>query len=160
MYHRTSVAKRVFNRLDSQVNWKLRRWARRRHPNKNGHWRQQRYWHHQRGRLNFSDERSRLVHYTDTKIVRHTKVRGAKSPFDGDWLYWVPRLGRDPTKPDRVVKLLKRQKGKCNRCGLHFMADDIMEVHHQHGNRQSSLLMHQELLHGHCHDEIHRTRSQ
>ena len=29
-----------------------------------------------------------LVKHEQTKIIRHTKVRGERSPFDGDWIYW------------------------------------------------------------------------
>jgi hypothetical protein len=27
------------------------------------------------------------------------KVQNTRSPFDGDWVYWATRLGRDPAKP-------------------------------------------------------------
>ncbi len=38
------------------------------------------------------------------------------------------------------------------------MTEDIMEVHHRDGNRQNRNLLNPELLHGHCHDEVHRTK--
>ena len=38
-YHRHVVAKRVFNRVDHCIFIALRQWIKRRHPNKNGHWR-------------------------------------------------------------------------------------------------------------------------
>jgi hypothetical protein len=41
-----------------------------------------------------------------------------QKPFDGDWVYWAQRLMRDPLKPMRVVKLLKQQRGKCDKCGF------------------------------------------
>src|SRR3990172_3645629 len=41
--------------------------------------------------------------YADTPIQRHVKVKGQKSPYDGDWAYWIDRLGRDPSKPNRVI---------------------------------------------------------
>jgi hypothetical protein len=52
---------------------------------------------------NFGDGTSWLVRYADTPIVRHVKVRGDKSPYDGDWPYWVERLGRDPTRVQLVA---------------------------------------------------------
>ena len=79
---------------------------------------------------------------------------------DGDWLYWSQRLGRDPAKPKRVVRLLKQQKGCCARCGLRFMAEDIMEVHHRDGNRKNNRYINLALLHGHCHDQVHGKRCQ
>lgn len=155
-YYRACVAKKTFDRLDSQVFWKLWRWAKWRHPRKSGRWRHQRYWRRKRGRLDFSNDAIRLIKYADTKIQRHVKVRGDKSPFDGDWTYWATRLGRDPTKPQRVVKLLKYQRGRCPQCGLRFRATDIMEVHHIDHNRQNNAYANLQLLHGHCHDEVHR----
>ncbi|MGD9092914.1 MAG: HNH endonuclease signature motif containing protein [Anaerolineales bacterium] len=80
---------------------------------------------------------------------------GDKSPMDGDWLYSSARLGRDPTKPKRVVKLLKRQNGKCEYCGLRFMTEDIMEVHHRDQDRKNNAYSNLVLLHGHCHDLVH-----
>ena len=83
------------------------------------------------------------------------KCGGDKSPFDGDWPYWGARLGRDPSKPTRVVNLLKRQNGRCANCGLRFMAEDITEVHHQDQDRLNNRYDNLALLHGHCHDRVH-----
>jgi RNA-directed DNA polymerase len=157
-YYRTCAAKQVFDRMDSQLYWKLRKWARWRHPHKSGRWRHNRYWRRKRQRLDFSDGQITLVKYADTPIQRHIKVRGDKSPFDGDWAYWVPRLGRDPSKPQRVVLLLKRQRSRCQYCELRFMADDYLEVHHIDGNRRNNALSNLALLHGHCHDQVHHRR--
>lgn len=159
-YYKTCVAKRVFNKMDHLVHRKLYQWASRRHRNKTHGWRKRRYWRHQGGRDNFSDGSSVLTLYSDTRIVRHVKVRGKKSPYDGDWVYWGRRLGRDPTKPKRVIQLLKQQQSHCAECGLHFMAEDIMEVHHQDGNQNNNQYDNLALLHGHCHDEVHRERCQ
>jgi len=156
-YYRTCSAKRVFNRMDSQLHWKLSKWAKWRHPRKSMGWRLQRYWRRKRQRMDFCDGRSTLVKYADTPIRRHTKVQSNKSPFDGDWAYWTPRLGRDPSKPTRVVLLLKRQRSRCLHCGLRFMSADYLEVHHQDGNRNNNLLANLVLFHGHCHDELHRS---
>ena len=110
--------------------------------------------------MGFSDGKHTLIGYVDTPIVRHVKVRGDKSPYDGDWVYWVRRLGRDPTKSDRVVKLMKRQGGLCMNCGLYFTTEDAMEVHHWDGNRNNNRYRNLALLHIHCHDHIHGERYQ
>ena len=154
-YYRSSVAKRIFGTLDYQMIHKLARWAHRRHPRKSHAWQWQRYWRRQQQRLDFSDGNQTLLHYADTPIVRHVKVRGTKSPFDGDWLYWAQRLGRDPLKPARVTRLLKQQQGRCDACGLHFMTEDVMEVHHQDGNPKNNRYTNLVLLHAHCHDQAH-----
>jgi len=110
--------------------------------------------------MGFSDGKNTLIGYVDTPIVRHVKVRGDKSPYDGDWVYWVRRLGRDPTKSDRVVKLLKQQNGLCMICGLYFTTEDKMEVHHWDGDRSNNRYRNLALLHVHCHDQVHGKRFQ
>ena len=154
-YYRPCAAKKVFARMDFQVYFMLRRWATHRHHDKPTQWRYRRYWHRVNDRVVFGDEKGALAFYRDTPIRRHVKVRGEKSPFDGDWLYWGTRLGRDPTKPKRVTRLLKCQHGKCEYCGLRFKDDDIMEVHHQDGDRNNNRYANLALLHGHCHDQTH-----
>jgi RNA-directed DNA polymerase len=158
LYYRTCVAKRVFNQMDDQVYKKLTRWARRRHLNKGATWCYRRYWRGQRGRIAFSDGTSILTRYRYVSIVRHVKVQGDKSPYDGDWPYWGQRLKRDPTRPRRVTHLLKRDKGRCMLCGLRFTAEDVVEIHHWDGDRTNNRYSNLVLLHGHCHDEIHGKR--
>lgn len=154
-YYRTCVAKRVFGRIDNQVYIKLRKWAYHRHRNKTRTWQYRRYWRKQQKGRRFSDGRIKLARHEDMVIVRHIKVRGDKSPYDGDWLYWGLRLGRDPTKPRRVIRLLEREKGRCVWCGLRFKTEDVMEVHHWDGNRNNNWYANLSLLHGHCHDQLH-----
>ncbi len=87
----------------------------------------------------------------------YVKVKGDKSPFDGDLIYWSTRLGEHPEMPSRKAKLLKQQKGKCPWCGLHFLEKerDVMEVDHKTpkalGGRDEYNNL--QLLHRHCHDE-------
>lgn len=153
-YYRASVAKKTFDWMDAQLFHKLYRWARFRHPRKTGGWCVSRYWKQRGNRQNFGDGTAWLVKYADTPIKRHIKVRGDKSPYDGDWPYWIQRRGRDPTKPTRVLNLLKRQKCRCGLCGLYFKAEDVIEMHHWDGNRMNNRYANLVLLHGHCHDEI------
>jgi RNA-directed DNA polymerase len=83
------------------------------------------------------------------------KVKGDKSPFDGDLVYWSSRLGTHPELPSRTAKLLKQQKGKCAWCGLSFQDWDVMEVDHINpkalGGRDEWKNL--QLLHRHCHDK-------
>jgi RNA-directed DNA polymerase len=159
-YHRVSVAKKTFSRMDAQLYRKLYRWSRFRHPRKKGRWCVRRYWKQRGNRKNFGDGTTWLVKYSDTTIKRHIKVRGDKSPYDGDWPYWIQRRGRDPTKSTPVLNLLKRQKCRCGLCGLYFKAEDVVEKHHWDGNRTNNRYSNLVLLHGHCHDEIHGKRYQ
>lgn len=158
LYYRSCVAKRTFSRLDSELYHKLHQWAQYRHRRKSEAWRYHRYWQRQGKRMAFSDGTSTLAHYEDTPIVRHVKVSGEKSPYDGDWLYWGERLGKDPTKPGRVVRLLKEQKGRCVHCGLRFLTEDVLEVHHRDRDRTNNRYSNLMLLHVHCHDQLHGGR--
>jgi RNA-directed DNA polymerase len=160
LYYRSCVAKRDFSRLYHQVSHMLYQWATWRHSHKPPGWCYRRYWQRQRGRMDFTDGTSTLARHCDTPIIRHVKVRGDKSPYDGDWLYWGQRLGQDPTKPTRVTRLLKWQKSRCTHCGLRFMASDLLEVHHRDGNRTNNRYANLMLLHGHCHNQVHGKRCQ
>jgi RNA-directed DNA polymerase len=128
LYYRTSVAKVIFNRLDMQIGYMLVQWAYRRHASKSRGWCRARYWKRQNIRTSFSDGTSTLINHADMPITRHVKVRGDKSPYDGDWVYWGERLGREPTRPLRVTRLLKQQRGRCGYCGLRFTTEDVMDA--------------------------------
>ena len=107
-YYRSCSSQRVMPRMGHLLYKKLRSWAKWRHPRKAGYRRYRRYRPRHRGRVLFSNGEISLVRYIDVKRERHVKVTGDKSPFDGDWLYWATRLGREPTRPQRVVVLAEK----------------------------------------------------
>jgi RNA-directed DNA polymerase len=86
-YYRSAVSKATFARLDCLLYSSLRRWARRRHPQKSRRWVAARYW--RLPRWDFGTKEEILYQHAATRIVRHAKVKDSKTPFDGDWLYWV-----------------------------------------------------------------------
>lgn len=160
-YYQYSDIKSVgeLSRQDYLLYQKLRRWAYRRCGSLNkGH---QKYWHHIGSRnWVFASREGKnpytLLKHNDTTCssTDYIKVKGDKSPYDGDLVYWSTRMGQHPECPTRVATLLKKQKGKCPYCGLHFREDDVMEVDHiipksLGGKDEYSNL---QLLHGHCHD--------
>jgi len=154
-YYATVVSKRTFSKLDAITYAQLQSWARRRHSSESGLWVARKYWRLDQGRWTFgTTDGYTLAKHSDKPIRRHTKVEGTKSPFDGAWVYWATRLGRHPELPRDVATLLKRQKGRCARCGLFFRNEDIREKDHIHplvrGGTDGSFNRH--LLHGHCHD--------
>lgn len=69
-------------------------------------------------------------------------------------------MGHDPTKPNQITKLLKKQQGRCTYCGLRFMTEDVIEVHHRDGDRSNNWYSNLTLLHGHCHDQVHGEQHQ
>ncbi len=157
-YYSTVVSKAIYSLLDSKVYIKLEAWANRRHPTKSKHWVAKRYWRTIGGN-NWSfatksgDNPLRLRHHDKTPIVRHVKVKGNASPYDGNMVYWSTRMGTHPETSKRTASLLKKQKGKCTQCGLYFREDDAMEVDHitprSKGGKDEYKNL--QLLHEHCH---------
>jgi RNA-directed DNA polymerase len=152
-YYSTVASKKTFNKVDWLTWQKLRAWARTRgkgNINKDKYWRpvEDRNWC-------FSTEDGlKLLEHQKTDIVRHIKVKGNASPYNGDWIYWSKRRGEYPETPNRVATLIKKQKGICPHCGLYFTSTDIVEVDHikptSLGGKDTYDNI--QLLHKHCHD--------
>ena len=159
-YYSRVVSKEIYSSQDSLMYSKLKSWAERRHPKKSGAWIAKKYWQaigganwvfatRQKGK-----NPMRLRSHAETPIVRHVKVKGEASPYDGNLIYWSSRMGAHPEVSTRVATLLKTQKGKCTHCGLYFREKDVLEVDHiiprtlggkgDYNNLQ--------ILHRHCHD--------
>ena len=139
---------------------KLRAWANRRHNNKGQRWLVRKYWKTIKGNnWTFADEHSYLQHYFDQKFIRHAKVKGSRSPFDGDWLYWTKRMGKHPLLPGRIARLIQTQKGRCPECQLFFKSSDQWEIDHRIPKHQggSQTFANLQLLHKHCHHKKTRT---
>jgi Retron-type reverse transcriptase len=159
-YYATVVSKEAYAELDYLMYQKLNAWAKRRHPKKNGGWISKKYWHTIGGENWVFATREegetlfRLLSHVSTPVVRHVKVKGESSPYDGNLVYWSTRMGNSPEMPNRVSKLLKRQKGKCAYCDMFFREYDVMEVDHKipksKGGKDS--YDNWDLLHRHCHD--------
>jgi RNA-directed DNA polymerase len=95
-----------------------------------------------------------LAWYADTPIRRHVTVRGAKRPFDADWVYLASRTGAHAELAMRVATLLKRQQGRCARGGLYFTSEYLPEVGHIVPKHLGGIDTYSnwQLLHRHCHD--------
>jgi RNA-directed DNA polymerase len=162
-YFKNSDAQGVgsLSKQDYLTYLKLRRWAKQRCGNiKDGH---KKYWTAISGKnwvfatkKGIANPLRLLTHSEETcSSNNYVKVKGDKSPFDGDTVYWSSRLGKHPEMPSRKAKLLKQQKGKCPWCELRFQEWDVMEVDHKipralGGKEEWKNL---QLLHRHCHDE-------
>ena len=159
-YYSTVVSKETYSKLDNLVYSKLKAWAQRRHPNKSGEWVAKKYWRTiGDDNWNFATNDNGkfpccLLKHSETPIVRHVKVKGETSPFDGNLVYWSSRMGAHPEMPKRVTKLLKQQKGKCAHCGLYFREDDMLEIDHKIPRNKGGKDEYKNLqiLHRHCHD--------
>ena len=149
------------SKQDNLTYLKLRRWAKRRCGNINdGHIK---YW------TSIGDNNwvfatregtanpLRLLNHSEfaCSSTDYVKVKGDKSPYDGDTVYWSKRLGTHPEMPNRKARLIKQQKGKCPWCGLSFQEWDVLEVDHKIPRALSGKDEYKnlQLLHRHCHDE-------
>jgi RNA-directed DNA polymerase len=156
-YYVPSVARKTFEYVSHQMHQKLWRWAMFRHPHKGEQWVKRKYFRrHGNDQWRFMTHKGQfLMRHSDHKIQRHVKVEGTKSPYDGNWVYWTTRRGRQPGIQPRVAELMKHQKGRCAHCGLFFRPDDLAEVHHRDGNHDNNARSNLALLHRHCHDDAH-----
>ncbi|MHC5730037.1 MAG: group II intron maturase-specific domain-containing protein, partial [Nostoc sp.] len=159
-YYSASVSKVIFSDLDNLMYSKLKAWAQHRHPKKSWGWVSNKYWQtigddnwvfatRQEGK-----NPMRLLKHSRTPIVRHVKVKGEASPFDGNLIYWSIRMGTHPEATIRVATLLKKQKGKCTHCRMYFRESDVLEIDHKTpkslgGKDEYKNLL---ILHRHCHD--------
>ncbi|MGK7948441.1 MAG: group II intron reverse transcriptase/maturase [Xenococcaceae cyanobacterium] len=159
-YFRTVCSKDIFSRIQNLTYLRIRRWANRRHPNKNKHWVSDKYWgkigeDRWTFRVKYNDSTISLIKHNKIAIKRHTKIRNTKSPFDGDTIYWATRMKKHPELKDPIAKMLHKQKGKCNWCELPFQEDDVIENDHITPVKAGGInsINNRQLLHKHCHDE-------
>lgn len=172
-YHKGTVAKQTFSKVDHLIYWRLVRWGLRRHPRKTGKWVYAHYWKQCGSRRQFAglqddpfggDERIPLPLYSlpDMKIVRHVKVKGDYNPFHPEWVAYgeklrVQRMGETIWSAQRA-SLWFYQGGKCALCEQEIdIADENMDDHHivyrQLGG--SDALSNRVLLHPICHRRVH-----
>ena len=91
---------------------------------------------------------------------RYINVIGDKSPYDGDLLYWSERNAKQ--YDNFTAKAIKRQNFRCGDCGLRFIGEEPIELHHkdgQHGNWRGNNLV---ALHRSCHQYqgVHRANTE
>ena len=122
-------------------------------------WCANKYWHTIRNNhWTFATKREdsyfTLCEGAETPIVRHLKVEGEASPYDGNLAYWSARMGHHPEVKPSTARLLKRQKGKCAHCGLIFKPGDLWEIDHIQPKANGGVNGYDNLqrLHKHCHD--------
>jgi RNA-directed DNA polymerase len=159
-YYSAVVSKAVFQHLDHLLYLRLARWTRSRHPHKGRRWIARKYWRLEEGmgwRFGATDG-VRLTRHSATPIVRHRKVKGMASPFNGDWRYWAARRGTYPGISHRVAILLHTQHGRCGHCALVFLPEALLEVHHRNQQRGDNSYGNLVAVHRHCHDQIHGDR--
>ena len=89
---------------------------------------------------------------------RFVNVRGDKSPFDGDINYWSKRNSKlyDGT----TAKTLRKQNHSCKQCGLKFLNEERIELHHIDGNHNNWESSNLSAIHRSCHQYLHMSKSE
>lgn len=171
-YHSPVVAKEAFSRMDSQLFWRLMRWAKRRHPMKNADWIRQKYWRLVGDRRwVFAAEASKkdgvegvleLYSLSGTPIERHIKVKGEYNPYSpADELYGEKLHQERMFRKKRYLKewatLFMSQQGKCAHCGFELNEETGWHDHHiiPRVEGGSNALGNRAILHPFCHTQVH-----
>jgi group II intron reverse transcriptase/maturase len=94
------------------------------------------------------------VPYSENK---HVNVKGEKSPFDGDIMYWSERNSK--LYDGATSQALKRQDHTCGYCGLKMLSDEKVHLHHVDGNHNNWKRNNLLATHESCHDYIHMSKS-
>jgi len=171
-YHSPVVAKETFSRVESLLFWRLRRWAKRRHPKKKHDWIRKKYWRTVESRnwvfaavvpkKDGSKGLMELYSLPSTPIERHKKIKGEYHPYDPDWEKYGETLRQERMlKSMRYrkewAKLYLEQQGKCALCGYEMDMDTGWHDHHIEPRVAggSDALGNRVLLHPNCHSQVH-----
>ena len=94
------------------------------------------------------------VSWAENKFVN---VKGEKSPYDGDVIYWSQRESK--LYDGISAKLLKKQNHTCARCGMRFLPGEDIHLHHIDGNHDNWKPKNLEMIHQSCHQYTHMSRA-
>ncbi len=95
------------------------------------------------------------VSYSENKFVN---VKGDKSSYDGDIIYWSKRNSK--LYDGETSKALQRQSHSCACCGLQFMTEERVHLHHIDGNHDNWKQENLVAIHESCHDYLHMSKAQ
>ena len=97
-------------------------------------------WHIQNRAFRVFNKESKQDRHTSKKLLekafpavpysekKYIKVKGDKSPFDGDIIYWSERNSK--LYDGATSQALKRQDHTCGHCGLKLLSDEKVHLHH------------------------------
>lgn len=171
-YHSPVVAKQTFSTLDHLIQWRLWRWAKRRHPKKSAAWIRKKYFHFINGRnwvfaFPYKNSKAEVKHrrlyaLADTAIVRHKRLPGDYHPYDAaQELKWealrVQRMQHKLRYRGQVLSLFRRQRGLCALCGHGISKETGWHDHHviRRVDGGQDVLSNRVLLHPNCHALVH-----
>ncbi len=88
---------------------------------------------------------------------KFVNVKGDKSPYDGDLVYWSKR--NSILYDNYTSKALKRQNHSCAACELKFTGEERVHLHHIDGNHDNWRHDNLVAIHESCHDYTHMSKS-
>ena len=84
----------------------------------------------------------------------YLKIKGDKSPFDGDVAYWINRMNK---KYDGIHRsIIKSQETKCPMSNLRLRVTDEIHVHHVNKDHSDNRWQNLQVVHRACHQIHHR----
>jgi group II intron reverse transcriptase/maturase len=87
---------------------------------------------------------------------KHIMVKGDASPFNGDIVYWSKRKSK--YYDGMTAKALTKQEHKCGYCGLRFIDNEDIHLHHIDGNHNNWKPNNLMAVHQSCHQYIHTSK--
>jgi len=174
-YHRHTMNKSTFARVDHEIFSSLWRWARRRHLRKPARWRKQKYFaQHGDQHWSFFGEmwdgegqpsKIWLLRASSTPIKRHIKIRTDANPYDPAYeTYFEEREAAHIRESFRGTHILRflwyEQSGLCPVCNLKITRTTGWRLHYcvsrtMGGSTSAENCL---LLHPECHDRVHQLR--
>ena len=93
------------------------------------------------------------VPYSENK---HVMVKGTQSPYDGKTAYWSERKSKLYDGETSIA--LNKQNHRCASCGLKFIDEERVHLHHIDGNHSNWKKNNLEAIHESCHDYKHMSK--
>lgn len=171
-YFKYSECKNIFNKIGHLIFQKLRAWVFRR-DTRNGRIRVRDKYFPKGKQYNFGGsihkdnwtlcgqqkskcgilKENHLPSITWVKSEKFVKVKGTKSPYDGDYIYWTLRLKKYASLSIQVRTLLRKQTAICAICKIPFTCLDKMEIDYiiPRSKGGVDLYINKQLLHRSCH---------
>ncbi len=106
-YNQSVVSSEIFHKIDYKIWNMLWHWARRRHPEKSKRWIADKYWHSDGNRKwVFSEGDKQLNLLSDTKVIRHTRLKLDMNPYLDKDYFVLRRLKQKSKKLKGIAKNL------------------------------------------------------
>ena len=122
-------------------------------------------WHTANRAWKVFNQEAKQNRYTVTELIKkafpavpysqnkHVNVKGDKSPYDGDTVYWSQRNSQ--LYDGATAKTLRKQNHTCGYCGYPFLGEERVHLHHLDGNHSNWKPKNLMAVHKSCHDYIH-----